>query len=55
MHCLNAFRIRMLIVLMAMFIFWQIFRNWPGADDYAVSCKSIEHSIQNRNLINILN
>lgn len=36
MHCLNAFRIRLIIILLAMFIFWQIFRNWPGADDYSV-------------------
>lgn len=41
MHCLNAFRIRMLIILLVMFIFWQIFRNWPGADDYAVSQNKI--------------
>lgn len=35
MHCLNAFRIRILIIILAIFIFWQIFRNWPGADDYS--------------------
>lgn len=35
MHCLNAFRIRMIIIILAMFIFWQIFRNWPAADDFS--------------------
>ena len=42
MHCLNAFRIRMIIILLATFIFWQIFRNWPGSDDYAVSCQRLD-------------
>lgn len=37
MHCLNAFRTRTIIIILVMFIFWQIFRNWPGEDDYSVS------------------
>lgn len=48
MHCLNAFRIRIVIILLAIFIFWQLFRNWPSADDYSVRhlqfvCKTLRN------------
>lgn len=46
MHCLNNFRVRILIVIIVGIILWQIFRNLPNENDFAVSVKVQEFDFE---------
>lgn len=55
MHCLNNFRVRILIVIIVCIILWQIFRNLPTENDFAVSVTvyTFDFGIELNEIINI--
>lgn len=36
MHIISANRLRILVLVIVVLIFWQIFRNWPSENEYKV-------------------
>lgn len=53
MGILNAFRIRIIVLILVLFILWQIFRNWPSENEYHPVIIRIFSPILKKYFINI--